>query len=387
MPRLIDFIRAAVERLHVDLDIEVSGVGDNRAVLHPLAVLERNDVFAARDGHENVTDGGGIHHRHDLVAVHNGLERPDGVNFCHDDFRAEALGAQGHALAAPAIAAHDDVLTGHDEVRRAHDAVPHRLTRTVAVIEQVLAVGVIDHDHRETQRSGTVHDPQAVDAGRRLLTAADDLRNKIRELRVHQVHKIAAVVNDDVRPDGEHAAQVRLVFFVRAAVDRVHVHALRRQRCGNVVLRRQRVGPGDVHLRAAHLEHTAQVGRLGLQMHGERDLQAGKRLFARKIAADIAQNRHMCFHPADLPLTGWRQVQVLDRAHKVTSRCKNRFRRFILTLSSSVDNRFFRRKRPGGCISLRVAGDSYHYQPQYRQYPMPAASAPATKHSQISRPV
>ena len=94
VPRLIDFIRAAVERLHVDLDIEVSGVGDDRAVLHPLAVLERNDVFAARDGHENVADGGGIHHRHDLVAVHNGLERPDGVNFCHDDFRAEALGAQ-----------------------------------------------------------------------------------------------------------------------------------------------------------------------------------------------------------------------------------------------------------------------------------------------------
>ena len=316
MPRLIDFIRAAIERLHVNLDVEVSGVGDDRAVLHPLAVLERDDVFAARDGHKNVTDGGSVHHRHDLVAVHDGLECPDGVNFGHDDFCTEPLRTQGNALAAPAIAAHDHVLTGDDEIRRAHDAVPHGLARAVAVIEQVLAVGVIDHNHREAQRPGAVHDAQAVDARRRLLAAADDLRDEIRELRVHQVHKIAAVVNDDVRPNGEHAAQMRLIRLVRAAIDRVHVHALCRQCRGNVVLRGQRVGTGDVHLRAAHLEHAAQVGRLGLQMHGERDLQTGKRLFPRKIAADVAQNRHMCFHPADLPLTGRCQVQVFDRAHK-----------------------------------------------------------------------
>ena len=272
VPRLIDFIRAAIECLHVDLDIEVSGVGDDRTVLHPLAVLERDDVFAARDGHKNVADGGSIHHRHDLVAVHDGLERPDGIDFGHDDFRAEPLRAQGHALAAPAIAAHDHVFTGDDEVRRAHDTVPHGLARAVSVIEQVLAVGVIDHDHRKAQRPGAVHDPQAVDTRRRLFAAADDLRNEIRELRVHQVHKIAAVIDDDIRSDGEHAAQMRLIFLVRAAVDSVHVHALRRQRRGNIVLCGQRVGTGDVHLRAAHLEHAAQVGRLGLQMHGERDL-------------------------------------------------------------------------------------------------------------------
>ena len=136
----------------------------------------------------------------------------------------------------------------------------------------MLAVGVIDHDHRKAQRPGAVHDPQAVDTRRRLFAAADDLRNEIRELRVHQVHKIAAVIDDDIRSDGEHAAQMRLIFLVRAAVDSVHVHALRRQRRGNIVLCGQRVGTGDVHLRAAHLEHAAQVGRLGLQMHGERDL-------------------------------------------------------------------------------------------------------------------
>ena len=46
----------------------------------------------------------------------------------------------------------------------------------------------------------------------------------------------------------------------------------------------------------------------------------GKRLLARKIAADIAQNRHMCFYPADLPLSGFRKVQIFDRAHRATSR-------------------------------------------------------------------
>ena len=184
----------------------------------------------------------------------------------------------------------------------------------------MLAVSVVDHDHREAQRPGAIHDAQAVDTGRRLLAAADDLRDEICELRVHQMHQITAVINDDVRGDGEYAAQMRLILLVRAAVDSVHIHSLCRQRRSDIVLCRQRIRSGDVHLRTAHFEHTAEIRGLGLQMHGQRDLETGKRLFARKIAADVAQNRHMCFYPADLPLSGSRKVQIFDRAHKATSR-------------------------------------------------------------------
>ena len=298
----------------------MTGIGNDRAVFHVLAMLERDDVLAARDRHENITDRGSVHHRHDLITVHHGLECTDGVDLGHDDLGAESLRAQRNALAAPAIAAHDHILARNDKVRRAHDAVPHGLTGAVAVIKQMLAVGIVDHDHREAQRPGTIHDAQAVDAGRRLLTAADDLRDEVRELRVHQMHQITAVINDDVRGDGEYAAQMRLILLVRAAVDSVHIHPLGRQCRSNIVLRRQRIRAGDVHLSTAHFEHTAEIRGLSLQMHGQRDLETGKRLLACKIAADVAQNRHMCFYPADLPLSGFRKVQIFDRAHKATSR-------------------------------------------------------------------
>ena len=113
---------------------------------------------------------------------------------------------------------------------------------------------------------------------------------------------------------------MRLILLVRAAVDSVHIHSLCRQRRSDIILCRQRIRSGDVHLRAAHFEHTAEIRGLSLQMHGQRDLETGKRLLARKIAADVAQNRHMCFYPADLPLSGFRKVQIFDRAHKATSR-------------------------------------------------------------------
>ena len=134
------------------------------------------------------------------------------------------------------------------------------------------------------------------------------------------MHQITAVINDDVRGDGEHAAQMRLILLVRAAVDCVHIHSLCRQRRSDIILCRQRIRSGDVHLSAAHFEHTAEIRGLSLQMHGQRDLETGKRLLARKIAADVAQNRHMCFYPADLPLSGFRKVQIFDRAHRATSR-------------------------------------------------------------------
>lgn len=134
--------------------------------------------------------------------------------------------------------------------------------------------------------------------GRRLLAAADDLRDEVRELRVHQMHQITAVVNDDVRCDGEYAAQMRLILLVRAAVDSVHIHSLCRQRRSDIILCRQRIRSGDVHLSTAHFEHTAEIRGLSLQMHGQRDLETGKRLLTRKIAADVAQKQAYVLLPS-----------------------------------------------------------------------------------------
>ena len=207
------------------------------------------------------------------------------------------------------------MLARHDEICRAHDAVPDGLARAVAVVEHVLAVGLVDHDHGEAERPGAVHDAQAVDAGGGLLAAADDPGDQIPVLRMHQVNQVAAVVNDDVRPDLKDAAEALLVFLHRTAVARENLDPARGDGGGHVVLRRKRIGAGDVHLAPAHFEHAAEVGGLGLHMHRQRDLQPREGLLAQEVFPDPAQNGHVPFDPFDLLLAGRGEGNVSDPAH------------------------------------------------------------------------
>src|ERR1043166_2131510 len=61
-------------RLQVDLDVEVPGIAQNRAVLQVLEMITRDYVLVARDGDKNVPDLGRIHHRHDAEAIHHGFD-------------------------------------------------------------------------------------------------------------------------------------------------------------------------------------------------------------------------------------------------------------------------------------------------------------------------
>ena len=73
----------------------------------------------------------------------------DRIDLGDDDLSAEAAGPQGDALAAPAVAAHDDLPAGQQQVGRADDAVDRALAGAVAVVEEVLGLGVVDGDDRE----------------------------------------------------------------------------------------------------------------------------------------------------------------------------------------------------------------------------------------------
>ena len=48
------------QRRDLDLDVEVARVAEDRAVLHPLHVLPRDDVLVAGRGAEDVADLGGL---------------------------------------------------------------------------------------------------------------------------------------------------------------------------------------------------------------------------------------------------------------------------------------------------------------------------------------
>ena len=296
-------------------------VGEDGPVLHGLKVLRGDDAAAAGDGDINIADLRGLAHGHDLIPVHHGLKGADRVGLGHNDLGPHALGAQAHALAAPAVAGDHNVLARHDEVRGAHDAVPHGLARAVAVVEHVLAVGLVDHHHREAQLPGLVHGPQAVDAGGGLLAAADHAGDQAAVFGVHEVDEIAPVVDDDVGAVLEDAAEAVLIFLHGAAVVGKNLDPARRHGGGHVILGRERVAACDIHLRPALFEHAAEVGGLGLHVHSQRHLESGKGLLLDKLFLDQTQGGHVALHPVDLHFAGRGEGNVFDLAHSIL-RCR-----------------------------------------------------------------
>ena len=94
----------AFEPGHVDLDVEVADVADDRVVLHLLHVLAADDVAAAGGGDEDVALRGGLFHRGDFVAFHRGLQGVDRVDLGDDHAGAELRIDVGTALADVAVA-------------------------------------------------------------------------------------------------------------------------------------------------------------------------------------------------------------------------------------------------------------------------------------------
>ena len=139
-------------------------------------VLLGEHVLVAGDGAEDVADFGGFVHAHHAEAVHDRFERLGRIDFGDDDFGARAAGARGEAASAPAVAGDDELRSGEQEVGGADDAVDRRLSGAVAIVEQVLGVGVVDGDDGIAQHAFLGHGAQANHAGGRLFGAADHIR-------------------------------------------------------------------------------------------------------------------------------------------------------------------------------------------------------------------
>src|SRR5579863_3310064 len=105
-----------LERRNIDLDVEVAGVGNDRAALHQLEVVGDDHALVAGQSAEDVTDRGGFVHRHDAEAVHHGFESTRRVHFGHDHVRTQALGAHGKAASAPAVSGYYHALPGEELV-------------------------------------------------------------------------------------------------------------------------------------------------------------------------------------------------------------------------------------------------------------------------------
>src|SRR5271165_6297667 len=69
------------------------------------------------------------------------------------------------SLAAPAVARYHELRTGQKKIRGADNAVEGGLSSAVAVVEQVLGVGVVNGDDGELEHAVLGHSAQADDAG------------------------------------------------------------------------------------------------------------------------------------------------------------------------------------------------------------------------------
>ena len=181
----------------------------------------------------------------------------------------------------------------------------------------MLAVGVVDLDHREGELAVLGQLAYAVYAAGGLLAAAYDIPAQLGEVGAHGLQQVAAVVDYDVGTVGEDVLDVAEVLLLARAVDGVDFHPAGGERRGDVVLRGERVGAGDVHLGASGGQHAAEICGLGLQVHGEGDLHAGKGLFPGKVRLDAAQHGHVAAHPGYLGLARRGEGYVAYFVHRL----------------------------------------------------------------------
>ena len=270
------------------------------------------------------------------------LDRRYLVHFAHDHSRAQPTRAGGDPAATPAVADDHEHRAGYVEVGAAHQRPHYALPGAVAVVEQVLHLGVVHREHRKRQPAGRLARAVAHHPGGGLLTRADHPRGGAARVLVEMVHQVPTVVDHDVRRYGE---RVDLVLFEPAwirSVAREHRNATRVQRRHDVVLGGKRVAPGDRDLRAARLEHEREVRGLGLQMDADRDGHIGKGALDAKLALEAAQNRHVAAYPLNLALADVGEPVVRGGAHIAWSvPTTNRANRSRICRPASITSAWF----------------------------------------------
>ncbi len=302
----------------------MAGVGEDGAVLHHLEVLAPEDVLVAGRRDEEVPQPCRLGDRGDPEPVHDRLERCQRIDLDDDDVRPVPACPVGQPAAAPAVAAHDERLSGEQDVRGPDDPVDRRLAGAVAVVEEVLGVGLVHGDDREPERPGALHRPQADDARRRLLGAGEHVSEHVLMVLMERRDHVAAVVHRDVRVVVDRGADVAVVDVVRLAVNGVDGDpVLGDQRGRDLVLGRERVRRAQEDVGAPRLQGAGQVGGLGGHVQARRDAQARERALGREALADRSEDRHLPICPLHPHDAVGREAQVVDirrdrRAHGAT---------------------------------------------------------------------
>src|ERR1700728_1647886 len=240
------------QRGDIDLNVEVAGVRDDRAVFHSFEMIVGENRFVAGDGDENVADFCGFGHGHHAETVHHGFESAHWIDFGDDYVCAVAFGAHGDALAAPTIAGNNHPKSCDQKIRGAQNTVNLRLTRTVAIVEEMLGERVVDGDGGIFQRAVFGHGAKTNHASRGFFRAADDVFYEVGALSEQDGHEVGAIVHSDLRFVVQRGVDVRVIGGVVFALngesgDVVILH----QGCGDFVLGGERIRGAKNYVSAA----------------------------------------------------------------------------------------------------------------------------------------
>ncbi len=231
------------------------------------------------------------------------LERGDRVDLDHGDAAAGAAGRAGETLADPAVADDAELAPGEVEVRQPVDRGERRLAGAVAVVEQVLAEGIVRGDRREGQLARRLHRAQPCNARGRLLGHARELRGELGPVLDDPCRQLGAVVDDDLRAGVGDREQVGVELLARGTVPGVHLDPARDECGADRVLGRAGVRAGGNDLRARVRKQRREVGGLCLEMDDDRDPAAFQRAVGEPLARQRVEDGRMLGDPLDPLLT------------------------------------------------------------------------------------
>lgn len=188
-----------LEPSNIDLNVEVTDVGDDGVLGHGLEVGASDDVSAASGGDKDVTTGSGLLHGGNLVTGHSGLEGVDRVDLGNDDsstVRSERLGT---TLTNVTEAGNNSDLTGKHNVGGSLDTVNEGLSATVVVVELGLGDGVVNVDGGDLKLAVLEHLVEVMNTSGGLLRDTLDVTEELGVLLVDQRGEVTTVIENHVK--------------------------------------------------------------------------------------------------------------------------------------------------------------------------------------------
>ncbi len=235
-----------------------------------------------------------------------------GIDLGDNDFSSGAAGAAGQTSSTPAVAGNHELRSCQQVVGGADNAVNGRLAGAVAIVEQVLGVGVIHRDDGKAQHTFFGHGAQADHAGRGFFRPADHAFERVLAFGMQQGDQVGAVVHGDVGlvvDGGKNVAVVGIVVLALDGEDRNVVIA--HQAGGHVILRGQRVRSAQHHIGAAVPEANGQVRGFGGHVQAGRNPNALQGLVLDEFLADDLQDFHGLVGPVNPLLAQIGKIQAL----------------------------------------------------------------------------